>query len=362
MKKVLFGFILFVAIFLVGCSAATDEEGDTKNPTDIKNPSDLIDPVDDDDPIVVVNDAITLPLSGVYNGVYSGGEAYSLTISVAAIYSIDSIGDMDLEGTLTTSEGQFVFYNDNSSDSNDNFKIVVYLEAGTYLLGVSSVDETILGGIYSLRVEETAVTHSTSILEGSTITDSVLENETNTVEIDISGAGDIQLHISSSFDIDAALYDGNGTLMAESDNNFNIDMYLAGGIYFLEITASSDVGIVEYDLSFDFEEDVRVYNTITLDSFVTGSSEAYSVMYFELVITEAVTVNIYSVSDHDLEGELYISKAAWAPFEYNDDATGSNYNFLLDNVYLEPGTYYLNVYSLDYSAPSYEIHIDTVVD
>lgn len=102
------------------------------------------------------------------------------------------------------------------------------------------------------------------------------------------------------------------------------------------------------------------YEAVTVDSFVEGSFVAYGeAAYFELTVTESVIVNIYSTGDYDLEGYIFISKTAFAPFAYNIDG-GADYNFLISNVSLEPGTYYINVYAEESSISYYELHVDTV--
>ncbi len=358
MKKVLCAFLLVIAMLLTGCSSATDDAGNVKDPTDL---IDVVDPVDLQEGI---DGAAALSVGVLLNGEFNeDGEAYLLDIYTASFYSITSMGDLDLDGILSTVTGQFISYNDDISDIDYNFKILVYLEPGTYLVGVTASEDT-TSGTYQLLVEATTVVHVSEIAMNSMISDDIFNGVTNTVEFIVPSDGDVQLYTDSFFDTYGAIYDSNGDIVAENDDgengdDFYIDVFLESGTYFIEISGAGEYDVGNYELFYDFIQDEIVYITVGLDSFVASSVERHGAEYFELTITEAVTVNIYSEGNYDLEGDIYVSKSATYPFEYNDDG-GEGYNFLFDNLYLEPGVYYIRVSSLDYTLADYELHVDTV--
>ena len=370
MKKVLLIFILFMMILLTGCSSKTNDDDSSKNPADVKDPTDLID-TEDDDPIVDTGGATNLVVGVKLNEVYNGdGMAYSLTIDAAGFYSIKSIGDIDLQGALSDLSGGYVSYNDNKSDTDDNFEMIIYLESGTYLLGVSAVDDSVTFGLFSIIVESTSIAHVSMISVNGMIADSIFPGSTNTVEFDVSSDGDVQLYTVSTVDTYGVIYDSNGTVVAENDNgtngdDFYIDTFLESGTYTIEISVNGDFDYADYELFYDHSvASLITYEPISVDSVVTGSFDTFgdAVLYFELTVTETVTVNIYTISDNDFDGSLFASKTAFAPIDYSVDISEDNWNFMIDNLTLEPGTYYLqvDVYVSQWNSYYYELHVDTV--
>ena len=373
MKKTLLFLLLIATFLLTGCSSESNDDDSPKNPGDSNNPVDVVEPDgdddddDDDDPVVDTGGATDLSVGVMLNETYNGDAiAYSLTIDSAGFYSIKSIGDIDLEGTLSDLSGGFVSYNDNKSDTSDDFEMIIYLESGTYLLGVSAVEDDVTFGLFSLMVESTSIAHVSVIGVNGMIADSIFPGSTNTVEFEVPSDGDVQLYTVSSVDTYGVVYDSNGTVVSDNDNgsngdDFYIDTFLESGTYFIEISVNGDFSYADYELFYDHSgADLKVYEPISVDSFVAGTLlTGGAVAYYELTVTESVVVNIYTTGNSDLEGELYISKTAFMPFEYNDDG-GDEYNFLMDNVALDAGTYYLHVYNLDYSVSDYELHVDLV--
>ena len=368
MKKVLLIFMLFTMILLTGCSTETNDEDSDKNPTDVKDPSD---PLDDDDPIVETGGATDLLVGVMLNEVYNGdGLAYSLTIDAAGFYSIKSIGDIDLEGTLSDLSGGFVSYNDNISDTNDDFEMIIYLDSGTYLLGVSAIDDSVTFGLFSIIVESTSIEHVSMISVNGMIADSIFPGSTNTVEFDVPSDGDVQLYTVSTVDTHGIVYNSNGTVVAENDNgdngnDFYIDTFLESGTYTIEISVNGDFDYADYELFYDHSgASLITYEPISVDSVVTGSFDTFgdAVLYFELTVTETVTVNIYTISDNDFDGSLFASKTAFAPIDYSVDISEDNWNFMIDNLTLEAGTYYLEVdgWISEWYSTYYELHVETV--
>lgn len=358
--------LVFVLVFLLsGCDTDTDEAKKDKTPTDIKTPGDEKDPVDKKDPVVVVGEPIALAVGTLYDGTNSSdGELYSISIDAPSYYRIKSTGDLKLEGKLSDSNGTELAFNDHISFDNSNFEIIVYLEPATYSLEVTTFQFR-TSGTYQIMVEALIVSHPETIAKNSLVEDILFKGETNAIEFVVPNAGDVTLYTESNFDTYGTVYDSNGNVVRENDNgsngdDFYISVFLESGTYTLEVTGIGDYVMEDYELFYNFVEDSVVYRPISLDSFETGSSEAFGTEYFVITITETVTVNIYSTGSVDMEGELYRTKAGMIPFEYNDDASSSDYNFLLENVTLEPGEYYLHAISLDYSAPSYQIHLDIV--
>jgi len=371
MKRILLVFLLITTILLTGCGSDTDDGGNDnpKDPAEVNDPTDLIDPGDDD--LIVDTGAATNLIVGVkLDEVYNGDPmAYSLTIDASGFYSIKSIGDIDLEGTLSDLSGGYVSYNDDISATNDNFEMIIYLETGTYLLGVSAVDDSVTFGLFSVIVESTSIEEVSIIAVNGMIADSIFPGSTNTVEFNVPSDGDVQLYTMSTVDTYGIIYNKYGETVAENDNgtngeNFYIDTYLESGTYTIEISVTGDFDYADYELYYDFPDNSITYEPISVDSVVTGTFDTYgdAVLYFELTVTETVTVNIYTVSDNDFDGYIFESKTAFVPFDYNLDISDDNWNFMIDNLTLEPGTYYLevDVYVSEWNSFYYELHVDTV--
>jgi hypothetical protein len=357
-------------ILLTGCSSETNDNDSSKDPADVKDPTDLIDPEDDYVPTEGTGRATDLLVGVKLDEVYNGdGIAYTLTIDAAGFYSIKSIGDIDLEGTLSDFLGRYVSSNDNISDTDDNFEIIIYLETGTYLVGVSAVDDNVTSGLFSIIVESTSIEQVSIISVNGMIADSIFPGSTNTVEFNVPSDGYIQLYTVSLIDTYGVVYDSNGNIVAENDigvtdGDFYIDTFLESGTYSIEISVNGDFDFADYELFYNFVDNSIIYEPISVDSFVTGSFDTFGdvVLYFELTVTETVTVNIYTISDNDFDGYIYMSRVAMIPFEYNMNISEDNWNFMIDNLTLEAGTYYLEVdgWISEWYSTYYELHVDTV--
>ena len=289
---------------------------------------------------------------------------YLLEIDEASYYSISSIGDLDLEAIVTSINGDFLSYNDNRNDEDENFEIIIYLEVGTYIIGVRPCD-TIISGSYQIFVEETTITHITTITENTSINDTLFMGETNVVEFYVNSDGYVQIYVNSIFDSKGIIYDTDGNIVAQNDDgqysdDFYIETFLEAGTYSIEISGYSNYDVGNYELFFNFNQNDSETNVIELDNYEIGSLLGNGQKIYVLTITEAVTVNIYSESSYDMIGTICTSSDEY--ITHNDDS-GTNSNFLISNLYLEPGVYYIYIeevygYSIDY----YELYVDTVED
>ena len=114
------------------------------------------------------------------------------------------------------------------------------------------------------------------------------------------------------------------------------------GTYTLVVSVPSEDEEAAYELTYEFPQAAVYYIPLTVGGSAAGYSESYERTYFELTVTEAVVVDIYSSGDYDLVGYISATKGGFDYFDSDDDS-GSNNNFLMENVSLEPGVYYIDV-------------------
>lgn len=292
-----------------------------------------------------------------------GAQAYLLTITKDGDYSISSKGNLDLIASLVTMEGEFLGYNDNRSVTDKNFEIIAHLEVGTYVIGVSGTDSSVTGS-YQILVEETSGVHTTYIEPNTSVDDFVTKGEQNTVEFEVPMLGDVQLYVESSYDTYGAIYDVYGNLVGEdsshgTNSNFYIDVYLESGTYFLIVSVAGDFETAEYELYYDFPSLEIEYTPVDINSFAIGQSVGYDTMYFELIVTEAVVVDIYSTGEYNLFADIYTSLTSNTSIAYDYDS-GEDDNFLFDDMELQPGSYYIQVGTFDSPVTYFELHVDLV--
>jgi hypothetical protein len=294
----------------------------------------------------------------------SSGEihGYVLEIDEASYYSITSTGEFDLEGIITSIEGEYLSFGNDISIENENFEMIIYLEVGTYIIGVVGFDVSV-SITYQLLVETTTISHTSTITENTSINDILLSGEKNIVEFDVTSDGYAQLYIDSMFDSYGIIYNSSGDIVMENDDgniddDFYIDVFLESGTYTIEISGFSDLESGNYELFYDFSADIVLDdNVIELDYLEMSSLSADETEIFMLTITEAVTVNIYSESSYDMYGEIFTDTDEFIIY---DDESGNGSNFLINNLYLEPGVYYIHVSEFfGYPVSYYELYVDT---
>jgi hypothetical protein len=288
---------------------------------------------------------------------------YLLEVTEPSYYRIFSTSNQDLEGVITSLGGEFLGYNDDLSDSDEDFEILVFLETGSYILGTRTNDDE-TGGAYEIIVELFDVIHETMILPNTSIYDMLLAGETNVVEFSVPTDGYVELYLESDFDSYGTLYDATGEVIAEDDDgyidsNFYVNEYLEAGTYTIEISGFSNYDSGDYELFYNYYEEIIEETTdIELDSYLSGSILEDQTNIYVLTITEAVTVDIYSVSSFDMYVEIYTSDGEYITY---DDDSGASFNFLLDDLYLEPGVYYIHVSEIfGYPVTYFELHVDIV--
>lgn len=304
------------------------------------------------------NNLIEIFVDEEVTNTFTGDEihGYLLEIEDSSYYRVISSSNLDIEGVITSTEGEFLAYNDDANDDED-FEMIVYLEAGMYIIGTKLVDDSF--GSYELLVESFVLTHITSITENSFVNDYLVSGETNVVEFVVPSDGFVTLYLESDFDSYGILYNSNGEIIAENDDgvltDFYIEQYLTSGTYTIEVSGYSIDDYGYYKLYYDFEEQIiGGTNVIELGNYMIESLSENETDIFTLMITEAVTVNIYSVSAYDLKAEIYTS---YADLVADDDDSGEDTNFLFENLYLEPGTYFIHVTEFSASiVPYYELH------
>ena len=105
------------------------------------------------------------------------------------------------------------------------------------------------------------------------------------------------------------------------------------------------------------QENEPEFTVIELDYYETGSLLEEETGIYKLTITEAVTVDIYSESSYDMYGEIYTSLDELI---ISNDDSGNDRNFLIDDLYLEPGVYYIHIVEFfGFPVTYYELHVDT---
>ncbi len=444
MRKVLFAFLLVVAVFLTGCDPSTDDTGKDKDP------SDTIDLVDPEDALKGIDEALILLMDGLFEGEFNGetlsyyfylpqdvtfvlsleaefdsyvvvkdfltsqivfeadnsiygndtysvisldegeyvvevsssddkvgsfsitiggdsmftsivvdqvlsntfsvGEihGYLVEIEEASYYSILSMGDLDLEGTITSIEGEFLAYGDDRNDEDENFEMIIYLEEGTYIIGVAAYSSTV-SGTYQLKVEAKTVSHTTTITENTSINDILLAGEKNVVEFDVLSDGNVQLYTQSMIDLFGTVYDSNGDIVTFNDDgsyssDFYIDVFLESGTYSIEVSGYDEYEAGDYVLFYESTvSTIPEDETFTMDLNSSESGTLGSGIMHTYIITVPSDGNItaYLVSDFDSLG--HIKDSLGAVIAVDDDATYENLDFKIENFALSAGTYYIHV-------------------
>ncbi|MGS0973020.1 MAG: hypothetical protein ACVCEJ_07295 [Candidatus Izemoplasmataceae bacterium] len=286
-----------------------------------------------------------------------------LTIEEAGTYLIKSDSMLDLEGVLTTLGGEFLTYNDDLRFDETDFALYVDLEVGQYIVGVRAFDESVSGSFDIIAEPYEEEVGNDLLLVGTYQQGILIAGRRNSYTITVPSDGYVSIYNDSAFDSYGRLYDGDELLAEDDDANGDQDFYLyaflEAGTYTLEVSAYDDYECGYYELFYSFTEGaVGDFDEITLNTYVIDSMRENEIDIFELVITEGVTVDIYSVSGYDLYAEIYTINNVLV--EYNDDG-GSGSNFLFDDLYLEAGTYYIYVEEY-FSSPVdyYELHVYTV--
>ena len=283
---------------------------------------------------------------------------FNLETSTQTDVNIFTIGNLDTRGSLIDSVGN-VLQIDYYSGAENNFLIRARLDPGTYYIqvGSSSSDNT---GDYTLRVDVVVDDHSNTTATATTLPLNTSVSGTidpagdvDYFSIDISTPTFIAIFTTGNLDTRGSLYDGTNTFLklnyfSGEGDNFLIRYRLDPGTYYIQV---GSIGTGNYVLHVD----VFTTTEIELNTSVSGTIDpGNDVDYFSIDISTPTLVNIFTTGDLDTFGSLLDRTNTSFQFDNN---SGEEFNFLI-RYRLDPGTYYIQVASLD--TGNYVLHVDVV--
>ncbi|WXL27874.1 hypothetical protein WG219_10655 [Ectopseudomonas mendocina] len=288
----------------------------------------------------------------------SGGNAYQLKITEAAIYTIKMASDA-FDTTLALQGRGLTAENDDFGDST-NSQLSVFLEPGTYQLRAGALDEAARGA-YSLDVEERKLptgvkfTNSGALQAGKTIT-GLVSMSPATYSIELKQAARVQLEMRSS-ELDALLaLSGNGVEYTDDDGAGNTDARLSAlllpGRYKIEAKSINDQSGV-FELSYvQFPVSEARLTSIRPGQYAQGSHTPSRPAQATIIIPEAGEYVIDLASaNFDVLLEL-----KGHGVEVQDDDSGGGTNARISQ-YLEAGEYQVKVSSVDESGGRFTLSV-----
>ena len=306
---------------------------------------------------------------------------YEMTVTTAGTLTLYSEGDVDTVGVLyrapATGNGDHIAANNNSGEGT-NFHIEQAVTPGTYYIHVRGLRDTDTGD-YVLNSEFTAsggggdtcndtIPLTNCLLGVNDVVTGAVDTggDIDFYEITVTTAGTLSLYSRGNVDTVGVLYQapatGNGDHVAADNNsgegtNFRMDFGVSPGTYYVHVRGLRDSDLGEYELVSEFSASSgsdscndtipQVNCTLGVDDEVAGTVDAAGdIDFYEMTVTTAGTLTLYSEGDVDTVGVLYR-----APATGNGDHiaannnSGEGTNFRIEQA-VTPGTYYIHVRGL----------------
>ncbi len=321
-------------------------------------------------------------------------DTHKFTISEEGIYTIESLGTLDVAGSLLSSNGQLIASNDDSQGST-NYKIESFLLPGEYYIRTTPFSAVDVGayGVLVSQQENTTVYDDAGVSADEVVNLPLnsqglyrLESigKTDAYQIQVNEAGRYMITTQGTLDIFAFLfvsvpgatpaYDESEIqeMIITSDNgpategNALMDVYLQPGQYTLAIMPRSALEMGDYRLVTQFYADLQQSTEAddTDDSLAaanvlfagdysfdfSGDGDLDS-FYFDIEQTANVSVTISAGSGFLVK--LYNANLDRLLSE--DAAVGNAASTYSTNWLLEPGRYYLSL--MGTAAESYQLSI-----
>ena len=331
--------------------------------------------------------ATLLPLGTPYREDIDPGDDvdyFRIVLTEAGKLTVRTIGKLDTEGELQNSSGTNIAENSDSGVGY-NFRIIRYMEPGTYYLKVEEYDEE--KGSYILhaklepgqKIVDAGSTRETarSLALGTPFSEDMEPSgDVDYFRIVVAESGKLIVWTTGELDTEGELQNSSGTNIAENsddgtDLNFIIVYTVEPGTYYLKVTEySNDTGsyVVHAKLE-PGQKIVEAGGTRETAALLTLGETPYpeyigepnspiyfgdDVDYFRIVVTQSGKLTVWTSSLLDMKGELQAQDGT--VLDSDDDGLDSpTLDFRI--VYIvEPGTYYLKVTELDQVDGSYYIY------
>ena len=282
----------------------------------------------------------------------AGSDYFQFTLESTLFSSIYNSGDTDVTGRLYDSSGVPLATDFNGGDGRFDFHIRRLLAPGTYFIRVHGAFPNIAGG-YTLHLEGSNVT---TVELGSMTERTLTAGVSDYFQFTLESAHGMAIYTSGSTDTFGHLYDGDGLLLATNDdgggrNNFNIDLPLNPGTYFIRVRGFALTTTGDYTLHVEGDS----VTTVELGSMTDAALSADDNDYFQFTLESAQRLAIHTSGETNTTGHLYDGDGALV---VTDENSGESGNFRLDRP-LVSGTYFIRVSGDEMSTTGdYTLHLE----
>ena len=264
--------------------------------------------------------------------------------------AIYTVGETNVTGRLYDSDGTLLATDENSGEG-DNFRIDRMLAAGTYLIRVTGADTSVQGN-YTLRV--IPVVTLVSITAGT-----LPAGSSDYFQLTLTQLSWVIIYTQGNIDVTGRLYDADFMPLTTDENggdddNFRIERPLAAGTYLIEVTGAD----MSVQGSYTLHLEGAGITTIKPDSITNHNLAAGVSDYFQLTLTGAQNLAIYTNGRIDVTGNLYDDRGMLLG---TDENSGEGNNFRIERMF-GMGTYFIEVKGTDTSVQGgYTLNIIPVV-
>ncbi len=302
-------------------------------------------------------------------------DLFKIELSERADVVMYTSGDGDTVGVLQDYRGAEVASNDDSSmfEADYNFFIGDSLEPGVYYIEVTAYDT----GPYRLHVEQAADqsadrSQATELaLESSELGFINHRNDEDYFSVTVPEATDVWVYAVGPTDTVGELQDSSGSRVAYNDDSelssgrssFFMAKNLQAGTHYLNVSGYAGnrgpyrVFATEAP---DTGDTMATADALELGAPQTGLIEpSTDTDLYELNLSQAAEVVVYTTGDVDTTGELLSSDGSTLTSLSTDDDSGTDLNFSMRQV-LGPGTYYVRVGSYGSETGAYALSAEPV--
>ena len=300
--------------------------------------------------------ATSVPIGDTVRAVLTPGDHDYFEFAVPDDFTVRAFaqGETDTYGALYDGNGVRIA-SDNSAGGGLNFHIVRPLDPGTHYLSVGGWTT----GSYAVIVEEAgdddhgdSVAAATPVSIGDTVPGVLTPGDPDYFEFPVSTDGfRLSLFTRGTTDAVGALYDGNGTRLADDDDsgegdNFHIIRILDAGRYYARVSGGYGREAGYYSLILeeaepdDHGDTIGTATAVSIGDTVPGVLAARDRDFFEFTVPpDGFRIGAFTQGDADTDGVLYDASGSWIA---HDHSSGDGANFHIVRA-LDAGTYYLQV-------------------
>ena len=332
-------------------------------------------------------------LSSSRPGVIATGDDvdyFKVQVSEFGALTVYTTGNLNTKGALENSSGSSLG-SDDDEGSGDNFRIERTVSAGTYYVKVEGVGSNT--GDYTIHVSFEADDHSdtqpsssgggtaddhsdtrsgaTSLSLGGSRPGVIATGDGDDVdyfEVQISEAGVLTVYTTGSLDTKGTLENSAGSRLESDRNsgsgdNFLIQRTVSVGTYYVKVEGWFDTGDYTVHASFEADDHSDTRSGATSLSLggsrpgVIATGDGDDVDYFEVQVSEAGVLTVYTTGSLDTKGTLEDSAGSRLESDRN---SGSGDNFLIQRT-VSAGTYYVKVEGW-FDTGDYTVHASFAAD